>query len=468
MATRRPGGRSLAIALTVFVVTGAIGATVACAVASSGAAGPPRIAVQVDPGWSPADRAVLERIVDAVLPVVEEVTGPPAGTRTIIIRGGASGRTCTASDGIELGRGGPLDAALAECVTHEIVHSFHDHAGLPDGLEEGATVVTTALVLSRVAEALGLDPIVPEPAQVTVEGVALSSSAAADLVDDPSLAVQPWLGADGTAPPGATDMYGVAGAFWMALRAERPTVLHDFYARWNGTLPGLRPAPEEILGELVPTVGGIPFTEWRLGGWWAVRTSHAPGVSVRCADLSPQLDRVPGAEGARAFRGLVRIVETDAAGRMRPIEGTVSVRILSADGTEIAASPYALGAVTGTGPDERLPAPPAPGAYRLSFSVAHGGVTVDAGSCWLTAGIRGAGRVLVVGEPGLEVAVSYPATASGGYGEQRVRRTVRIREDGVADLGPAGTGIVVVTTRNGLRKAVPIGPAGVEVAVSEP
>jgi hypothetical protein len=468
MARRRPGARWIAIALAVAARVGAIGATVAYAFGPTSPAGPPKLSVEVDPGWSATDRAVLERIVETVYPVVQEIAGPPAEARTVVIHGGAAGGGCSAADGIAVSRGGPLDAWLAECVTHEIVHSFHDHAGLPDGLEEGATVVTTALVLSRVDEALGLAPIDPEPAQVTVDGVALSSSAAADLVDDPSLAVEPWLAADGTFPPGATDLYGVAGAFWMALLAERPTVLRDFYARWHETLPALRSAPEDLLRALVPTVGGIPFTEWRTGGWWAVRTSHAPGVSVRCADLSPQLDRVPGADAARSFRGLVRIVETDDAGRVRALGGPTTVRIRAADGTEIPVSPYALGDVTGAGAGERLPAPPAPGAYRLAFSVASDGGTIDAGSCWLTAGIRGEGRVLVIGRPGIDVAVSYPAPWHGDPNGSTVLRRVRIPVDGVAVLGPAGVGLVVVTTPDGVRKAVPIGPAGTEVAVSEP
>jgi hypothetical protein len=464
-----PSRRALALVLAAFLAgAAAIAVTVVSALVLATGSPPPRLTVEVAPGWSAADRAVFERIAEVVYPIIVDVTGPPAAERTIVIHGGASGGGCSAADGIAVSRGGPLDAWLAECVTHEIVHSFHDHAGLPDGLEEGATVATTALVLSRADEALGLDPIAAEPAQVTLGGVAMSSSAGADLVDDPSLAADPWVAAHGAFPPGATDMYGVAGAFWMALLAERPTVLRDFYGRWHAAVGPLRPTPDELLRALVPSVGGIPFDEWRSGGWWAVRTGHDPGMSVRCADLSPQLDRVPGGGNARSFYGLVRLISTDTTGRIEALDGVATVRIRSADGSPTRATAYPLGDTTGVEPGERLPAPASPGAYRLTFSVTLGRTVVDAGSCWLTAGVRGTGHVLVVGRPGLEVAVAYPAPWHGGPDGGTVHRRVRIPGNGIAVLGPAGTGLVVVSTADGLRKAVPIGPAGAEVAVSEP
>jgi len=131
-----PSGRALALVLAASLAgTAAIGVTVASALVLAAGSPTPRLTVEVAPGWSAADRAVFERIAEVVYPIIVEVTGPPAAERTIVIHGGASGGGCSAADGIAVSRGGPLDAWLAECVTHEIVHSFHDHAGLPDGLE---------------------------------------------------------------------------------------------------------------------------------------------------------------------------------------------------------------------------------------------------------------------------------------------------------------------------------------------
>ena len=437
------------------------------------------------PGWTTKQETAITDFIAIAYPIMVDVYGPPAASFpvTIVPDTTLDGWAYFPNSWRQVGnervvikaevKVNPADVADStgrlHFLTHEILHGFHAPFALDASAdEEGMTEAASRIVAARVVPLLGLDGYVADPSALTFNGRSISALVDSDALNDPVLAAPSFFNSDKSPRPQVNEMYAAAAAYWMTLVVQRPRFLPDFNAAWYQSPARLTSGSEQagavqaLAAELVPSVGRIDYATWR-GEQQVAGNGHPAGIHLLCTDIAPQLARTSAFAGSPTVLLDADLVLTDASGDDRAYEGPVKVSIKGPGGTIVG---KASGVVSG-GSLYRFGTSPVskPGAYRFLVTASGAGGTAATEGCWAIAGVRSAGRLLVVGTPGTSVTATFSTRDASGT-VTSVTQTQQVAADGIAIFEGAGPGLAEVGPAGAPpTKLVPVAIGGAIVAL---
>lgn len=231
-----------------------------------------------DDPWTPTELVHLQSYVETLLPILEEVCGPPSAPDAIEIIKDRS----LADEGIA-GTYTPTEHAIrlvqADRATlcHELAHAFHgDDVVYWDPFEEGMAVAVTAQVLERL--------------HVYAQPYGDSDDASYDLLNQP--AISPHRGFFWSGLPAVVLRYELAGYVWRKAALEHPGFQREFNRRYYEALAASDTLRHSIGGliaiaaEVAPEMEGMRFRAWA-DRQYVLGTTPQLGVQIYQFGFSP-------------------------------------------------------------------------------------------------------------------------------------------------------------------------------------
>jgi hypothetical protein len=240
-------------------------------------------------GWNATQEAFLRRVIDAAVPVIEEVYGKPAVSGTVKVvnydlqigdRDAVAGGIFNASTNEILFPVYNSQNSVVINLVHVLIHAFHGPLIFDyDAWEEGFARAVTLVVAHRVAQILGvIDPDNPDFFKTDTNYHALPFY---DLLNQPALGnnvfIAPSLKQLPLVPGWLGGMWlprmAMAGSAWFKVYLEDPDFFKKFnaqyYAQYNpnepiklsGDIPRLKAIAASVLSN-GGTVEGLPFDRW--------------------------------------------------------------------------------------------------------------------------------------------------------------------------------------------------------------
>jgi hypothetical protein len=230
-----------------------------------------------DDPWTATELTHLQSYVAGLLPLLEEVCGPPSGSDLIdVIKDrsladqGFDGTYTPAEHAIRLVRADPAT------LCHELAHAFHgDDVVYWDAFEEGMAVATSTEVLERLSG-------YPPPLD--------TNGAAYELLNQPS--ISPHQGFFWSGLPAVGVRYGLAGYVWRKAAIEHPGFLREFNRRYYEQLAASDTLRRSIGGlitiaaEVAPEMEGMPFRAWA-DRQYVLGTTKQLGVQIYQFGFAP-------------------------------------------------------------------------------------------------------------------------------------------------------------------------------------
>jgi len=231
-----------------------------------------------DDPWTPTELVHLRSYVETLLPVLEDVCGPPSAADAIEIIKDRS----LADQGVA-GTYTPTEHAIrlvqADRATlcHELAHAFHgDDVVYWDPFEEGMAVAVTAQVLERL--------------HVYTQPYGDSDDASYELLNQP--AISPHRGNFWGGLPAVVLRYKLAGYVWRKAALEHPGFQREFNRRYYEAL-ALSDTLRDSIGGLIalaaeaaPEMEGMPFRAWA-DRQYVIGTTPQLGVQIYQFGFSP-------------------------------------------------------------------------------------------------------------------------------------------------------------------------------------
>lgn len=439
-------------------------------------------------GWTPIQEAFLRQVVNAALPLIEEIYGKPAQSSTVKVvnydqqigdRDAVSGGIFNASTNEILFPVYNNQYSVVINLVHLLVHAFHGPLVFDyDAWEEGFARAVTLLVAHRVAQAMGL----ADPEDWLKTDPLYHALPFYDLLNQPALGNNVFIAPSLKQLPVPEGWLGgmyyprmqMAGSAWLKVYLEDPDFFKKFnaqyYAQYNpnetvklsGDIPRLKAIAASVLAN-GGMVEGVPFDRW-YERQYVLDTSVSFGKKVY-AWVVP--DRAEPGQDNPGLSVVLLYYQTSADGDETPLNdvcypiywdynqqnrlflGAQYERIDIVDGEGTVAPLF----INIGGAQRVLIDLPVSGLHlRIPYAAGYGGDTSNPNNLYGSVLGLDAGTVHISSSLGMEATVSL---AQGGFGvklpapafEQLARYTITVKD-------PLGNTVAVRQVNLGYKEAV--------------